>query len=319
MPVYNAAPYLEACLDSIISQDYKDWELIAVNDFSEDESAEILEKYVSKDERIRVFQNTDKGIIPALNLAYSKSTGVAITRLDADDIMPKKKLSLLYSLLIEKGRGHVSTAYVKYFADNKVLQGYKNYENWLNTLCDQENHYQEIYKECVIPSPCWMMYREDFDLVGAFQSELYPEDYDLCFRIYEQGLKIVSQKEVCHLWRDHQDRASRTDKNYADNRFIDLKISKFLQLDYKESSSLILWGAGKKGKLIASKLIEAKIPFSWICNNPQKIAKEIYGQTLLNADEIYFNNKQIIVAVANKEEQLIIKARLKNQEAYFFC
>ncbi len=60
MPVYNAAPFLEACLDSIVEQSSKDWELIAVNDQSTDTSLEILNKYASKDKRIRVLDNKGK-------------------------------------------------------------------------------------------------------------------------------------------------------------------------------------------------------------------------------------------------------------------
>lgn len=319
MPVYNAAPFLEACLNSIILQDYKHLELIAVNDFSEDRSLEILAKYASIDPRIRLIQNTKKGIIPALNLAYSLSTGALITRMDADDLMPLGKISTLASLLLEKGKAYVSTGHVKYFSEEGIASGYKNYELWLNSLCKKDRHFKEIYKECVIPSPCWMMFREDFEAIGAFRSELYPEDYDLCFRMYENTIKVASSEKVCHLWRDHSGRASRNDRNYSDNRFIQLKISKFLQIDYNRAKTLVLWGAGKKGKLIAKELLEAGTGFNWICDNQRKIGKEIYNQTILDADKAYFETKQIIVAVANKREQRAIKEILKLQEAYYFC
>lgn len=320
MPVYNAGAYLEACLESILRQTYTNWELLAVNDFSEDESKAILEKYALRDSRIKLLQNTSKGIIPALQLAYRNSKGILITRMDADDLMPSEKLNLLSAPLLEKGRGFVTTGYVQYFADQGLAQGFKNYELWLNSLCDQHNHSREIYKECVIPSPCWMLHRLDLDAIGAFNSELYPEDYELCFRMYEKGLQVLAQQELCHLWRDHQDRASRTDKNYSDNRFIQLKISKFLQIDYRANKNLVLWGAGKKGKALALALIENEIPFTWICDNKKKIGHSIYSQTLKSASQqSSLEGQQIIVAVANPEENQAIRAQLLKEEAYYFC
>ncbi|MEZ4979691.1 MAG: glycosyltransferase family 2 protein [Chitinophagales bacterium] len=319
MPVYNAAPFLVDCLNSIFSQDYVHWELVAVDDFSEDRSLEILKEAAKNEPRLRVLQNEEKGIIPALQLAYSNCNGVFITRMDADDLMPKRKLSLLLSALLVNGRGHVSTGYVKYFAELGVSKGYLTYENWLNKLCEKNSHFEEIYKECVIPSPCWMMYRDDFEQIGAFDSKIYPEDYELCFRMYASGLQVLSQKEICHLWRDHAKRSSRIDENYSDNRFLDLKITQFLAIDFRVQRSLVLWGAGKKGKLLAQKLIQEGIPFLWICNNKNKIGKEIYRQVMLDAATLNLESKQIIVAVASPEEKKEIQAKLEGHLAYYFC
>ena len=101
MPVYNAAHWLEACLESIINQTHTNFEVIAVDDFSTDNSLEILKKCSQQDDRIHYYQNSDKGIIPALQLALSKSTAELITRMDADDIMPPQKLEWLYDAWIQ--------------------------------------------------------------------------------------------------------------------------------------------------------------------------------------------------------------------------
>jgi len=58
-------------------------------------------------------------------------------------------------------------------------------------LTAKGNNFQEIYKECVIPSPCWMIYRTDMDKCQAFLPNRYPEDYDLCFRFYENGMRTT--------------------------------------------------------------------------------------------------------------------------------
>ena len=63
MPVKNAALYLDECLNSILRQTYEEWELICVNDYSTDRSAEIITKFSDSDLRIQLLQNNGTGII----------------------------------------------------------------------------------------------------------------------------------------------------------------------------------------------------------------------------------------------------------------
>jgi len=344
MPVRNAMPYLRECLESILAQTTNDWELLAVNDHSTDDSKAILQEFSKKDKRVQVFDNQEKGIIHALRLAYAHSRGAYLTRMDADDIMPPEKLARLRDLLLENGRGHVATGMVRYFAADGVKDGYQKYENWLNDLTHRRANFTDIYKECVIPSPCWMLHREDLEACDAFRANRYPEDYDLCFRMYEAGLKVVTSDYTLHLWRDHDTRASRNDDNYADNRFLNLKLDYFLKLernlsvssdvlqtsdeyseltpnssdilemsDEADERALVIWGAGKKGKMMAKYLIEKEVKFHWVCENDRKIGVDIYGEKLHSPKLIpNLYQPQIIIAVAGEESQKEIITQLNN-------
>ena len=320
MPMKNASPYLQDCIDSIINQTYENWELLVVNDHSTDDSEKIMKKYCNDQQRIQLYKNNGSGIIDALKLAYSKSIGSYITRMDADDIMNANKLSALYDQLESKGKGWVVTGCVKYFSSNKQLnEGYLQYEKWINTLTRKETNYSEIYKECVIPSPCWLINKEDLDQIGGFNSSIYPEDYDLAFRMFYGGIQITGVKGVLHLWRDYPERTSRNDPNYSNNAFPLIKTYYFLKHELITNEDLILWGAGKKAKAIAKIFIEKKIIFKWITNNPKKIGKHIYGQKIINTDNIIINeNSQIIIAIASKDFQPnFLKAT--NNHIYRFC
>ena len=319
MPVKNTEKYLAECIDSIINQTEANWELIAVNDSSTDNSKSILEIYSQKELRIKVFDNTGKGIIDALQLAYSKSNGSYITRMDSDDIMIPNKLQLLKQKIVNKGSGFVATGCVKYFSENELGDGFLKYEKWLNQLTKTDSNFSEIYKECVIPSPCWMILRTDFDKCGAFNSDVYPEDYELVFRLYQKGIEIAGVDEEIHLWRDYQIRTSRTDDNYKDNRFIELKISKFIEIDYDSNKELVVLGAGKKGKKIAHFLAENQIEFRWLCNNPNKIGKDIYGVIMQNSEEFTPNsNSQVILAIAGEEQNKVLN-KIQNSQYFLFC
>lgn len=85
IPVYNTAPYLRKCLDSVCNQTYRELEIICVNDGSTDNSAEILEEYAAKDSRVIVVTQPNAGLSEARNTALDIATGDWIASVDSDD------------------------------------------------------------------------------------------------------------------------------------------------------------------------------------------------------------------------------------------
>lgn len=326
IPFRNTEIFFGECIDSILEQTYPHWEVLAVDDRSDDSSLSIVEAYASKDKRIRVFKNRAGGIIPALRTAYSYSEGRFITRMDSDDRMAPDKLEVMVGLLQANGIGHLAIGQVRYFSDVGISNGYARYEHWLNGLTAKGANYSEIYKECVVPSPCWMVHREDLDACGAFGPDRYPEDYDLTFRFYEKGIKCLPCGQLLHYWRDYATRTSRTSEHYAQNYFLGLKLHYFLKLDQIPSRPLTVWGAGFKGKKIAKELKERGIPFYWLCDNPKKIGKEIYGEKLLHFEVLkHLKAPQSIVTVANEDAQAMIRSYFSElgqgpmTDYFFFC
>jgi len=326
LPVFNAAPFLRACLDSIRTQSLENWELLVVDDYSTDDSWQILRDFAEMDARIRFFKNNEKGIIPALKMAFFHSQGEFITRMDADDLMPVDKLSNLHQALLKEGVGHVITGKVAYFSDVDLGDGYKKYESWLNGLVERHTHFEDLYRECVLPSPAWLINRSDLIKAGAFDSERYPEDYDLCFRFYKQNFKIVGIPETVHLWRDHPDRTSRNNPIYADQNYLELKLYWFTKLQKNTQRPLVIWGAGKKGKYIARYFLKYNHSFHWITDNPKKQGINIYNQFLKPSEFINtINNLIILIAVATPTGRKEIKDflekhnRKKGKDYFWFC
>lgn len=326
IPFKDVEDYLEECLNSIQNQTYKNWEVIAVNDGSVDNSLEIATKFSTLDKRFKVLSNDESGIITALRKAYKNCKGEYISRMDADDHMTPDRIQIMVHSLIDNGKGSLAVGKVKYFSKHGVNDGYDRYEKWLNKLTETGTNFQEIYKECVIPSPCWMVHKSDFDNCGAFTPDRYPEDYDLAFRFYEKELTCIPCTSTLHYWRDYDNRTSRTSEHYAQNYFLDIKLHYFLKLEYQSTNEIVVWGAGKKGKKIANTLVQKKIPFHWVCDNPKKIGKDIYGVQLKHFSILKdIKNSKTIITVANEEEQLSIHSfftELNNTSAkdyFFFC
>lgn len=96
MPVFNAENYLKKSIESILCQTYPAWELILIDNGSEDHSLRICQEYAKKEERILLLhQHQNKGVSAARNLGVEKATGDYITFLDADDWVAEDYLETL--------------------------------------------------------------------------------------------------------------------------------------------------------------------------------------------------------------------------------
>ena len=326
IPFKNTSKYLEECITSIQEQIYTNWEAIFVNDHSSDNSFEIVKKFSEKDNRIKLFENPDKGIISALRTALQQSLGIYISRMDSDDIMLPNKLTSMVSDLKTSGKNHIALGLVEYFSETSISDGYLEYQSWLNELTKTGQNFDEIYKECVIASPCWMLHKEDLLRCGAFDFDNYPEDYDLAFRFFKHGLKCIPNNKTLHHWRDHNLRTSKTNNNYNLEAFTKLKTKYFLNLDYDVSRSLTIWGAGEKGKTVAKMLIENNVPFYWITENSNKSEKKVYNQPLWSIDVFKeLDNPQSIITIANDSSQKKIHdffsniEMIKMKDYFMFC
>lgn len=326
VPFKNTEAFIAECINSILDQTHQNWEAIFIDDNSTDTSFTIVKSFSKKDSRIQLYKSSGNGIIAALQQAFNCSKGCYITRMDSDDIMAFNRLEIMLNNLEKYGKKHLAVGQVNYFRADGVSDGYARYERWLNKLTKTGSNYSEIYKECVIPSPCWMLHRDDFIACDGFNPNRYPEDYDLTFRFFKAGYTCIPCDDVLLNWRDYSTRTSRTHEHYAQNYFLDIKVHYFLELNYDKSRPLTIWGAGDKGKTVVKLLLKHKIPFFWICDNPKKIGKHIYKQELYDFSYLgALNNPQSIVTVANEEAQKDIRNYFKTHnmlsmlDYFFFC
>jgi glycosyltransferase involved in cell wall biosynthesis len=303
IPFKNPMPYFEDCLNSILNQSYNNLQIILVNDGSIDNSLDIANKFKLRDPRIKVLKNDGIGIIDALNTGSKLANGRFISRMDADDLMSETKIEDLRNKLLEKKDAYIAIGKVSYFSSDKDMgSGYLNYAEWLNTLTTNTKNFEELYKECTIPSSAWMMERKHFEKINGFNDLTYPEDYHFAFKLFYAGIKLTATSRIVHLWRDHPKRTSRNSKIYQFKNFITLKLKYFIEFEWKQKGDLVLWGAGKKGKKIAEELLKNRKQFKWISNNKNKIGHFIYNQKI-ESEELLKNESEKIIICAISEKQ----------------
>ena len=97
VPVYNAAKYLIQCIDSILGQDFINFELLLIDDGSKDNSGLICDEYAQKDKRVKVFHKENGGVSSARNLGIDNSQGEFVVFIDSDDYVDSDYLTILMS------------------------------------------------------------------------------------------------------------------------------------------------------------------------------------------------------------------------------
>lgn len=319
MPVKNAEPWLGECLDSILAQTEVDWECIVVNDHCTDRSMELVSSYALFDARFKIIPNAGNGLIEANKTGLSRAKGTYITRMDADDIMPEYKLQELLQLAQHAPQKSVITGKVQFFPPENCGVGTRFYEQWLNERCDKKDHWNWIWRECVIPSPCWMARRDDLISIGGLDSPDYPEDYDLAFRFWKNNFDVISSDKICHYWRQHDKRFSRT-HHYQADKFMELKWKYFSAEVMPEFNGLIILGTGSKAKLLVRILQKEKIPFTWVSHEKNVAGNTMQGKIIRWLDEVEIMQKDAIIsALSSIDDFELVYSKLNPEQVFRFC
>ncbi len=117
IPVYNAEKTVRKCIDSILTQEFEDFELILINDGSKDSSAAILDEYAAKDVRIRVIHKANSGVSATRNLGLKEAKGKYIQFLDADDWLTPDSTKILYRAMEESACDMVVAGFYRVVGD----------------------------------------------------------------------------------------------------------------------------------------------------------------------------------------------------------
>ncbi|HEX2786708.1 MAG TPA: glycosyltransferase family A protein [Ignavibacteria bacterium] len=173
MTTYNSGKYLKESINSILNQDYKDFELIIVDDFSEDNTMNIIESI--NDKRIKLFKNSKKGRGNALNFGLNVSNSKYIALNDSDDISVPFRLSTQQNYLKNKPDNFVVSTNFACFRNNKLLYEIQNPEH-------SKDIKKSLAKHCRIMNSGVMYNREHILKSGGYENVL-AEDYMLWLKI----------------------------------------------------------------------------------------------------------------------------------------
>ena len=286
LPVRNGVEYLPEAIASIEAQTYSNYEVVAVDDGSSDDSWFVLQDWASRDERVRVFRQEPKGIVPALEFARSEATGAYLARMDADDIADPTRFDLQIQLMQSDSSLAICGCEIEYFPAEKVRDGALRYQNWLNAPATPEEIEKEIFVECPLPHPAFFMRADAIEEVGGYQDLGWPEDYDLLLRVWRSGGRLGKVPAVLMQWREAPGRLSRIDKRYSLDAFRRCKVHHLVSAFPSAVNGVLIWGAGRVGKGFSRELAQVGVPvIAYAEVSPRKIGQNIHGAPVLDADE----------------------------------
>lgn len=237
LPVHNAGKYLIDCLNSLLTQTYKNFELIIVDDHSTDKSKKILREYDAKYKSIKLIRNKKQmGVSETVKIAISHTTGDYIARMDADDIALPTRLEKQVNYL-EKHKKTVAIGGQCYTIDsNNKLIGRKTFPTEFKDI------YKYIFRFIPVQQPTLMIAKKRLpeNFVYYVDGMNTAEEVELFFKLFTYG-KVENLDEPVLLYRIHDQNTSL--KNVKETFLLTLvaRIKAIFRYGYKPNTSGVMY------------------------------------------------------------------------------
>ena len=196
VPVYNVEPYLRRCLDSIVSQTYKNLDIIIIDDGSSDGSEDICDQYSARDRRIRVVRQKNAGLSAARNVGLDIAKGEYVQFVDSDDWIELTTCETILSIANEKQADIVCFGYDEFFPSGVI-------KNWcIDSFGEIEK--TKIMRELAsetgnIRDYVWnkLYHRRLFGGIRFPIGRCY-EDMDVSYRLFHEANNIYGTNKIVY-------------------------------------------------------------------------------------------------------------------------
>lgn len=214
IPVYNSEKYLKKCLDSILNQTYKDFEVLVINDGSKDQSWKVMEEYQQKDKRILIYNQENMGVAKTRNKGIQLAKGEYVTFVDNDDYLKNDYLEQFVNASLE---------------NDIVIGGYERVDTKGNVLHEFQlkNTYWAKY---TFITPWARIFKRSYLLENHIEFLSSPIGEDIYFNLQaykSDKIKVIPYNGYCWLYNE-ESVSNTVHKGF--NEKVD--ISKFLDLIY---------------------------------------------------------------------------------------
>lgn len=295
LPARNAERTVTAAIESVLTQTFPDFELLAVDDGSTDGTRGVLEGLARRDQRVITWSTGGVGLVGALQQALARATGTFIARMDADDVSLPERFAASLERLSDETVAGVGTGVEIVRADQPPSPALVAYGRWLGGLDTPEKLFADRLVESPLCHPTVMLRRQVLLDAGGWRDEDVPEDWELWLRLLERGHRLTCVPRVLHRWTDHDGRLTRTDARYRRERHTRLR-ARVLKARLGERP-LAIWGAGERGIALCRALQAAgAAPARFIDVNPRKIGQRIHGLRVVWPEDLGPPGEEHVIA-----------------------
>lgn len=311
VPVYKVEKYLDECVDSILAQSYRDFELILVDDGSPDNCGKMCDGYAEKDSRVRVIHQENMGLSGARNSGTDIARGEYIAFIDSDDLVDVRYLELLLSAM-DDGIG-ISACRHREFTDGDTVASCE--KEPARRDFDAKEALTELYggSPLVTVNACGKLYRKSLIGDTRFPVGRLHEDQAFTPRIIYGAGRMASLDAVLYHYRVNPDSITRN--TFSLRRYDDLWAIENCIRFFEERGETEIAEAAKKNRkrLICTYAIYAKrsgveVPKPYRISIPGALW---YLRRNVSADKYWWCLAQV------NEKLLIWDARLRKIESLF--
>lgn len=208
VPIFNVENYIGPCLDSILNQTLKEFEVICVNDGSTDSSLDILKDYASKDDRIKIINKDNAGYGHTMNIGMDMASGEYFVIVESDDFILPEMFETLYSAAKENDLDFVKSDFYRFYGDennNNIIKDYQKLDpsgKYYNKIFStHENH--ETYK--LLMNTWTGLYNIDFLRKNNIRHSETPgasyQDNGFWFKTFFHGKRVMFLPEPFYMYR----------------------------------------------------------------------------------------------------------------------
>lgn len=222
VPVYNVAPFLRQCVDSITGQTYTDLQIVLIDDGSKDDSWTIMQELASQDKRIEIYSQPNCGVAATRNRLLEKVRGDFVLFVDSDDWI---ELNTIELLMREQGEGDydivayqlsLSKPHNEYYDKRQIVKKFLEHNTFRGSLCDKLVK-ADLYKDLRIDA-----------------TVSYGEDALLIWQVLQRVNKVCVIGKVLYHYRENEESLSR-------QRFNGKKFTAYTTWDYISRDTDELW------------------------------------------------------------------------------
>jgi glycosyltransferase involved in cell wall biosynthesis len=214
IPVYNAEDFIKDCIQSILQQDFKDFEILLINDGSIDQSLNICREYKTLHSNVKVYTQENKGVSVARNLGIQNASGKYVTFVDSDDFVGTSFLSNFYAIVAKQEFDLVISGYTLYHKDKEVKVNDVNSEKLSTSknLIAEQIVFAEI--STLLSGPFAKIFKNDilknnkvlFDKKFQFGEDAI---FNLTFLQHVESLYIINSKDYYYVQSDRDSLVKR--------------------------------------------------------------------------------------------------------------
>lgn len=262
IPTYNRKNLVVKAIKSVLAQSYKNYELIVVDDGSDDGSGEYIKQYFPQ---IKLLQQENKGVSSARNIAIKHAKGKWIAFLDSDDLWHNDKLETQISYLNQNPEYKICHSEEIWIKDGIRINPMHKHQKLAGDI------YHKSVELCSISISTVILHKEIFTQIGLFDENLPAcEDYDLWLRVTALHPVLFYNEYLITKFGGHKDQLSQ--KFWGMDRFRIIALEKILKSNIlnetqakitknmlQKKIKIYLNGAKKRNKLAEIKLYEQKL------------------------------------------------------------